>query len=171
MTKECPPGKVLNPKTNRCIKEKVPKTNSPKKEKTAKPIKESPKKEKAPQKPKEAKAIRVDEQNYIVRNAKYGPVIEYDSICKTYLSLNPYLKMKSKTLADITQQDIKFLTGFPREVGKIDRKKFELFYGPYGFYGKYDNKNIKLSYKLVNELLNGVVNVDEIKKAIAAKKS
>lgn len=148
MTKECPPGKVLNPKTNRCIKE------SP------------PKKETVVKKEKESKAIRIGDKKYIVRNAKYGPVIEYDSMCKTYVSLIPYLKMRSKTLADITAQDIKFLTDFPREVGKIDRKKFELYYGPYGFYGKYDNKNIKLSYKLVNELLNGVVDVDELKKTI-----
>lgn len=154
MTKECPPGKVLNSKTNRCIKEKVVKPT--------KVNKESPPQKKE----KEAKAIRVGDKNYIIRNAKFGPVIEYDSMCKTYVSLVPYLKMRSKTLTDITAKDIKFLTDFPREIGKIDRKKFELYYGPYGFYGKYDNKNIKLSYKLVNEILNGVVDVDKLKKAI-----
>jgi len=45
-TKDCPAGKVLNPKTGRCIKEKVPKEKAAKKEK-------APKEKKATAAPKE----------------------------------------------------------------------------------------------------------------------
>ena len=88
---------------------------------------------------------------YIVRNARYGPVIQND---KSFISLTQYLKDTDKKLEDVTKKDIILLTSLPK---KIDKNR-ELHYGRYGFYFKFLNENATLRvYK--NKVIN-IMNED-----------
>jgi hypothetical protein len=40
--------------------------------------------------------------------------------------------------------------------GKLDMEEFVFAYGPYGFYGKYEDNNIRLPYKTVATVLEGL---------------
>lgn len=107
----------------------------------------------------ESLQLHVDGGDYILRQAKYGPVIEYANEAsekkKSYINLKPYLKQFRKELTDLTEDDVRMLVNMPRKLCVIDKKDFLFAYGPYGFYGKYDDRNIKLAYKTINSILAG----------------
>ena len=105
----------------------------------------------------EGSTLEVDGVVYTVRLAKYGPVIESagpDSK-KNFINLKPYLKMMKKEMSDIDEDDIRLLKSFPKSLGNIENKEFVFVYGPYGFYGKYNDQNIKLMPKTVWSILKG----------------
>lgn len=112
----------------------------------------------------------IDGKDYIVRLAKYGPVIQYkdeETNSKRYINLKPFLKYHKKEFTDISEDDIIYLMSMPKPVGKYNGKVVEVWYGPYGFYLKHDGANIKLPYKLVLRFaVNEEVTADELKAAI-----
>lgn len=86
--------------------------------------------------------FNVNGNEYIVRRAKYGPVIQEG---KNYISLKQYLLDTKKHMEDIKEADIKLLTSLPLDLGD----GVSLNYGRYGFYLSNGTKNRKV-YK--NEL-------------------
>lgn len=83
------------------------------------------------------KEFIIDGITYIVRNARYGPVIQND---KSFISLTQYLKDTDKKIEDIQKKDIALLKSLPK---KIDKNR-ELHYGRYGFYIKFLNQDASL---------------------------
>lgn len=76
-------------------------------------------------------------KEYIVRNAKYGPVIQEGN---NFISLKQYLLDTKKTITDIKERDIKMLTSLPVDIGD----GVSLNYGRYGFYLSNGTKNRKI---------------------------
>lgn len=116
----------------------------------------------------------IDGQDFIVRNAKYGPVIEYfdknkDIVGKPkpiFITLKPYLKYFRKETSDIDETDIRLLLSFPRDLLQIDGKPFAFVYGPYGFYGKYDGRNIRLQLRTIMGVLRDTLTDSELKQQV-----
>jgi DNA topoisomerase-1 len=104
---------------------------------------------------KNNKTFNINNKDYIVREGKYGALIEtMNGDKKEYTGLKPYLTLIKKNLEDITEEDIKFVLKFPVKIGKKDNIEAFLVIGPYGFYIKYNEKNYKIPYKIKNEILN-----------------
>lgn len=104
----------------------------------------------------ESAELVVDGKPYIIRHAKYGPVIEMEvpgQAKKGFINLKPYLKLFKKDIMDVVEDDVRLLVGMPRKLCVIDKKEFVFTYGPYGFYGKYQDRNIRLPYKTVSSIL------------------
>jgi DNA topoisomerase-1 len=93
--------------------------------------------------------------NYIIREAKYGPVIEtIIDEKKEYINIKAYLAIVKKNIEDINETDIKYIIQFPKNIGKINGNIVSLVIGPYGFYLKHNDKNIKIPYAIKNTILN-----------------
>ena len=108
--------------------------------------------------------LTVQGKKYIIRLAKYGPVIQEGT---NYINLKSYLAMVKKQYTDINEDDIKFLTNLPRNLQKIDGHMAVLVYGPYGLYIKYNNKNISITRKFAKIILeNGQYDAEMIKSMI-----
>jgi DNA topoisomerase I len=103
--------------------------------------------------------IIVDGKAYIVRMAKYGPVIQSDD---KYWGLKHFLKYAKKAYTDITEADIRFVAGFPYALPM----QAELMMGPYGVYVKKDGENfmipssVKKKYNQQWELLTQMTSKD-----------
>lgn len=83
------------------------------------------------------KKFKINKTEFIIRIAKYGPVIQYDyNDKKNYISLNTYLNMTNKKIEDIEENDIKLLVSLPLKIGKLNKKPVNLHYGKFGFYLK-----------------------------------
>lgn len=95
--------------------------------------------------------ILVDDVNYIVREAKYGPVIEFGE--KQYIGLTQYLKYVKKSYLDINENDIRFLTKFPIMKTDSSGKKVTFHLGPYGLYMKSESGNHKIPYKVILDFI------------------
>lgn len=80
-----------------------------------------------------SREVTIKKNKYIIRTAKYGPVIEHKSK-KEFISLTPYMKYikKSDSLDGIDDNDVCFLTSLPYDINKTTK----LCYGAYGFYLK-----------------------------------
>lgn len=89
-------------------------------------------------------------KTYIVRNARYGPVIQHD---KSFISLTAYLKDTDKSIEDINEKDIHLLTSLPK---KVDSNKI-LMYGRYGFYFKFEKEDntLRVYKNMVKDVLEG----------------
>lgn len=110
-------------------------------------------------------------KDYIVRLAKYGPVIEFDNEKgsekkKTYITLKPYLKYFRKELNDITEEDILYILSFPKTLVNISGSDFVVVYGPYGFYGKYKGNNIRIPQWTIMNIIKNEYTKEEIQKCI-----
>jgi DNA topoisomerase-1 len=104
---------------------------------------------------KNNKTFNINGKEYIVREGKYGALIEtMNGDKKEYTGLKPYLTLIKKNLEDINEEDVKFVLKFPVKIGKKDNIDAFLVIGPYGFYIKYNEKNYKIPYKIKNEILN-----------------
>lgn len=115
----------------------------------------------------ESNSLDINGVKYITRFAKYGPVIEYDSAGqKKYIGLKSYMKQFRKELNNVDADDIRLLTSLPKTIGMIDDSPFNFVYGPYGFYGKYKERNIKLPFKVVKNILGGTVTEEDLRKCI-----
>jgi DNA topoisomerase-1 len=109
--------------------------------------------------------ININKIDYIIRIAKYGPVIQYSENIdnkenKKYISLVPYLKETNKEIEDINKKDIKLITSLPLNIGKIKGNDVILKYARYGFYLSMGNKNGSVYKNHIPLVLNN--NYDEI---------
>lgn len=81
-------------------------------------------------------------ENYIVRLAMYGPVIQKED---RYWNLKPFLAAKKKGYMDMAEQDVQFVIGFPYALPK----GAELHIGPYGPYIKKNGENYKIPREIM----------------------
>ncbi len=117
----------------------------------------------------ESNEIDVDGQKYIVRIAKFGPVIQYikpgalskvnakgkEEPTYTYIPLKGYLQLIKKGYTEIGEEDIRFLTSLPKELMKINGNSVNLNMGPFGLYLKYNGKNIPITKKFTYKIIKG----------------
>ena len=82
-------------------------------------------------------AFKINGKEFIVRKAKYGPVIQEG---KNFISLKQYLLDTKKSIDEIKERDVKFLTTLPLDIGG----GITLNYGRYGFYLSNKDKNRKI---------------------------
>ena len=126
----------------------------------------------------EEKEIDVKGVKYVVRMAKYGPVLQFafekpNAKAKTFIPLKGYLKLVKKGYSDIGESDVEFLTSLPKDVGKVAGKSVVLTLGPFGLYLKYDGKNVAVTRKFSSKIIKGEdVDMGEVKSMIefSAKK-
>jgi DNA topoisomerase-1 len=109
--------------------------------------------------------------SYTLRIARYGPVIEWQKDLipgdkKSYVSLKAFLTFTKKGMEDVDAQDIAMLVSLPKKIAKIRGSDFMLAYGPYGFYGKWQEKNVKLPFKTIKSILGEDVQASDLEKAI-----
>jgi DNA topoisomerase-1 len=121
------------------------------------------------------KEIKLDNKKYIIRIAKYGPVIQFEEFNKKenkdenkYISLVPYLKATGKDIESIKKDDIKLLINLPMKIGKTNNKDIILKYARYGFYLSNGNKNASIFKQYIGLVLDGEFN--KIKKLIDNEK-
>jgi DNA topoisomerase-1 len=74
------------------------------------------------------KEFKINNQMYVVREAKFGPVIEHKE-SKTFYGLTPYLDISKKQLKDTDIHDVNLIISTP-----IHYKHFTIKYARYGFY-------------------------------------
>ena len=111
---------------------------------------------------------KIDGMSYTLRIARYGPVIEWQEDLKpggkkSYISLKAFMTFMKKGMEDVDAQDIAMLVSLPKKIAKVRGADFMLAYGPYGFYGKWQEKNIKLPYKTIKGILT-----DDVQEAVLA---
>jgi len=111
--------------------------------------------------------VVVNNKTYTVRIGRYGPVIEYnDNGEKKFIGLKAYLKYKKKEYTDIDESDVKMLTSVPQTIGNVNGHPVVLTYGPYGFYAKWNNTNVKLLAKTIHQWMNGQIDMEAVKASI-----
>lgn len=76
-----------------------------------------------------------------VRNGKFGYYIQKDG--KNF-GLSNYMKATKKKLDELTSEDIQILIQYPKKVGQHKKKDVMLYYGIYGIYMKYNEKNYRI---------------------------
>ena len=76
-----------------------------------------------------SKEFKLNGREYIVRHAKYGPVIECKEP-KQFYTLAPFLKNTKRNIESIVQDDIELITSMPLVV----ENRYTVRYGRYGFY-------------------------------------
>ena len=76
-----------------------------------------------------------------VRNGKFGHYIHKDG--KNH-GLTNYMKATKKKLDELTSEDIQILIQYPKKVGQHKKKDVMLYYGIYGIYMKYNEKNYRI---------------------------
>jgi hypothetical protein len=76
-----------------------------------------------------SKEFKLNGREYIVRHAKYGPVIECKEP-KQFFTLSPFLKNTKRNIESICQDDIELITSMPFVVDN----RYTVRYGRYGFY-------------------------------------
>ena len=97
--------------------------------------------------------IKIKDINYVIRIAKYGPVIQYSVNNKPkYISLVPYLKASNKDVKDINKKDIKLLTSLPKIIGNYNNNDVKLLYARYGFYLQNGSKTASI-FKQYNKFI------------------
>jgi DNA topoisomerase-1 len=113
---------------------------------------------------KKSEKIKIENENlsyvvngkeYIVRVAKYGPVVQYQigDVIK-YIDIKSYLKYTNKSYTNITEDDVKFLINLPKKIASINGFDVMLTAGPYGLYFKYNEQNIKIPLKFIKKMLD-----------------
>jgi DNA topoisomerase-1 len=122
----------------------------------------------------ESNDFKVNGVVYTVRLTRFGPVVQYENKDnkKTYIDLKNYLKYVGKEYTDIDVNDIKFLTKFPMKLGIIKGKEVMALMGPYGIYMKYDGNNLKITQKMIRELIDtGKIDQKDIEASIEYNKN
>jgi DNA topoisomerase I len=99
----------------------------------------------------ESNDFTVKGKKYTIRLTRFGPVIQHGE--KEYIDLKNYLKYTGKEYTDVDEHDITFLIKFPYKVGESNGKTVEAYMGPYGLYLKHDNKNLKITAKMIREFM------------------
>jgi DNA topoisomerase-1 len=125
----------------------------------------------------EQKTITLNGNTYIIRIAKYGPVIQYQQGETTkYIDIKAYLRYVGKSYTDITEEDVSFLSNLPVKIATVDGHDLMLTSGPYGLYFKHNNENIKIPLKTIKKLINvanakETISQDELKAIVDYKKN
>lgn len=97
----------------------------------------------------------IDGKEYIIRVAKYGPVVQYKQGEDTkYIDIKSYLKYTNKSYTSITEDDVIFLSNLPQKVAVVKGVPVMLTAGPYGLYFKYNGSNVKIPLKFIKKLLD-----------------
>jgi topoisomerase IA-like protein len=97
----------------------------------------------------------IDGKEYIVRVAKYGPVVQYkQGEDAKYIDIKSYLKYTNKSYTSITEADVIFLSNLPQKVATVKGVPVMLTAGPYGLYFKYNGNNVKIPLKFIKKLLD-----------------
>lgn len=111
----------------------------------------------------EQKSFNINGTEYIIRVAKYGPVIQYQHKDETkYIDIKSYLKYIGKSYTDISPEDVSFLVSLPQKIAKVDGHDLFLVSGPYGLYFKHNGENIKIPLKTIRKLINVANSADTI---------
>ena len=76
-----------------------------------------------------------------IKSGKYGPYVNYKD---KNIGLTNYLTFTKKKLKDITVDDIEYLSKYPKILGKYENKEIKLSFGPYGEYIQYNKKFYKI---------------------------
>jgi DNA topoisomerase I len=108
-------------------------------------------------------------KSYVVRLARYGPVVQCED---QYWGLKSYLSSTRKGYMDMTEDDVRFVTGFPYALaGGVA----ELHLGPYGVYMKKDGEGYRIPTPIMKAYgykMEGLVGLTgaEVKAIVQAKK-
>ena len=117
----------------------------------------------------ESKKFNISGKEYLVRNGKYGALIEIakDGEKSTFIGLTPFLQMSRKTLNDVTKDDIELIIGFPKTY-----KTYTINYARYGFYVTNEKgKNLTIYKQFLDNLKkNDYVFIDKMFEKISKKK-
>ena len=84
---------------------------------------------------------KIDGLEIVIKNGKYGKYFNFKD--KNY-SITNYLKFKKKSSEQLTIQDCAEIIRYPRKIGSLKKKPVEIHMGPYGYYVKYDSRNIRI---------------------------
>ena len=84
---------------------------------------------------------KIKDESIVLKNGKFGPYFRYND--KNY-SLGNYLKHKNIEVENLKIEDCIKIVKYPRKVGSFKKKQIMIHMGPYGYYMKYDNKNIRI---------------------------
>ena len=106
----------------------------------------------------------INGREYIIREAKFGPVIQFMTSKTSYINLKPYIQFKKYSdYKEVTRSDVKLLIKLPLPIPIMPR--LSLVYGPYGFYAKdfQQEKNYKLTEKVARSILDNTVTKEDLK--------
>ena len=84
---------------------------------------------------------KIKNKDIILKNGKYGYYIQYDS--KNF-NIQNYLKFKKIEKDNLKIEDCVEIIKYPKKVGSLKKKPVMIHMGPYGYYMKYNNKNIRI---------------------------
>jgi len=93
--------------------------------------------------------FKVNNKDIIVRNARFGPIIEIPTATKSiYIPLSPYMKIKQMSdIDEINKSDIEFLLRFP-----VKYKNYMINYKSYGFFVNDGTKSLTIYPKYFEDL-------------------
>lgn len=93
--------------------------------------------------------LNVDGKQYVVRDARYGPVIQYDS--SKYIPIEGFMKAERINMKNINKDHVRFLSSLPTEIIMNDSKKVYAEINKYGLYYK-DEKQKYHSFRLCDAM-------------------
>jgi DNA topoisomerase-1 len=88
--------------------------------------------------------LEVDGRTYVIRDAKYGPVIQNGS---KYIPIEGFMKGEKMSMKKIGKEHVRFLASLPKEISLNDSKKVYAEINKYGLYYK-DEKQKYHSFRL-----------------------
>lgn len=101
----------------------------------------------------EQNEFTINKQTYIVRNGKYGALIEIPVMNggkSKFIGLKPFLQVMKITLNDVSEEDIKLIVELP-----INYKSYVINYGRYGFYTtNTEGKSLTIYKQFIQNLKN-----------------
>lgn len=84
---------------------------------------------------------KIKDESIVLKNGKFGHYFRYND--KNY-SVGNYLKYKKIEVEKLKIEDCIKIVKYPRKIGSLKKKQIMIHMGPYGYYMKYDNKNIRI---------------------------
>ena len=84
---------------------------------------------------------KIKNESIVLKNGKFGHYFRYND--KNY-SVGNYVKYKKIEVENLKIEDYIKIVKYPRKVGSFRKKPVMIHMGPYGYYMKYDNKNIRI---------------------------
>jgi len=82
--------------------------------------------------------LEVDGRTYVIRDAKYGPVIQNGS---KYIPIEGFMKGEKMSMKKIGKEHVRFLASLPKEISLNDSKKVYAEINKYGLYYKDEKQN------------------------------
>jgi len=84
---------------------------------------------------------KINSVDIVIKNGKYGKYFNFGE--KNY-SVTNYLKFKKKSADQLTIRDCAEIVRYPRKIGSLKKNPVTVNMGPYGYYLKYDGRNIRI---------------------------